>query len=84
VHATIRRAYQYAPQGLLNRRELQRHYEEVWDLAHQPEVLTLSEYRIGWEMLMVPGRPGEVLRFDGEVKSVTIKMFVTTQPVQQD
>ena len=65
VHATIRRAYQYASEGKFTREQLQKHYEDVCDVLRQPEVAQSREYRTGrtilenfyrtWES--IPARP---------------------------
>jgi RecB family exonuclease len=47
VHATIRRAYQYAHDGHFTLDQLRQHYEEVWEVLRQPEVVQSSEYRTG-------------------------------------
>ena len=51
VHATIRRAYQYAQEGRFTLDQLRQHYEEVWEVRGQPEVRYSNEYRTGLQFM---------------------------------
>ena len=65
VHATIRRAYQYASDGKFTREQLQKHYEDVCDVVRQPEVAQSREFGTGLTILEnfyrtvegIPARP---------------------------